>query len=44
MRPVDIRRDGISTVDIVVSTHPFVRTYEQVDWTIYNLQDIQRIG
>ena len=34
-RPVGIRRDGVATVDIVPFTHLFVRTHEQVDWTIY---------
>ena len=32
---VDIQRDGVATVDIVLFTHHFARTHEQVDWTIY---------
>ena len=32
---VDIQRDRVATVDIVLFTHHFARTHEQVDWTIY---------
>ena len=34
-RLVGIQRDGVATVDLVLFTHLFVQTNEQIDWTIY---------